>query len=330
MDNIEYQRYRESCINSPRIKILHEYFRQLSSGESQVPRQPVRASEDFLSQATDLSKYHHLLCQNMGPMVHHFCASVPFSLEEHCRTGIACVRLAHTLAKEDNDYFTYYGLSAGDGTRERTIAEYSNGLIRTLTDSPTIENMKSFSYSCNPDYSKFYHGIFCDITLEFLSLQPEFNLYKNGFDFIFIPIVFPFYGPDRITQIKYVSDLIKQDGLVICMEKLKDDQDISKYHKFEKIKDQKFKVNYFLDEEISFKEQSLLKGMSDAGQVDFTTIINALKYHFEHVYLIWNSANFYEFVASHNGDRIEQFISLLPKPYVPMEFRAEEHMLRKL
>ena len=330
MNDEFYQRYREKCINGPRLTTLRQYFNQLSAGESQVPRQPVKASEEFLSQSIEISKYHDLLCNNAGPMQQHFFASVPFSLEEYCRTGIACVRLAQALAKDKTGYFTYYGMNSGDGTRARTIAEYSNGLIRTFTDNPSLENMQSFYRSYNPDYSTFYHGLFCDVTPAFLASRPEFSLFKDGFDFIISPIVFPFYGPNRLEQIKYLSRLLKQDGLLICMEKLKCPQNMSEYQRFEKIKDEEFKSRYFSDEEIAFKDRSILKEVLNTGQVSFSTISTALKHHFENVYLIWNSANFYDFVASRNRRIIETFIALMPKPYVPVKFCAESNMIRRL
>lgn len=330
MNDESYQKYREKCLNSPRLTTLNTYLEQLCAGKSQVPKKPVRASEEFLSQNIEILEYHNLLCKKAGPMQQHFFASVPFALEEACRTGIACIRLAQSLANDKTDYFTYYGMHSSNGTRARTIAEYSKGLIRTFTDSPSLENKQSFYRSYNSNYSTFYHGCFCDVTPAFLASRPEFSIFKDGFDFIVSPIVFPFYGPNRMEQIKYLSKLLKQDGLFMCMEKLKRPQNMLEYQRFEKIKDKEFKSRYFSDEEIANKEQYILNDLLNTGQVSFPIISKALKHHFENVYLIWNSANFYHFVASRNKKIIETFISLMPKPYVPLKFRSESNMIRRL
>ncbi len=329
MNDEAYQKYCESCANSPMIKTLLKHFMQISAGESQVPQKTIEASVEFLAQDAELSKYHRLFCKNMGPLFEHFVASVPFILEEFCRTAIACIRLAQSLAKTENDYFTFYGLGSLDGAQERTIAQYSNGLIRTFTDSPNSENTQIFYRSCNPEYSKFYHGIFCYVTPEFFASQPELSIYQGGFDFIFEPIVFAFYGPNRREQIKYSSRLLKEDGLFMCLEKLKN-KNILEYQKFEKIKDEEFKSLYFSEQDLSLKKEVFLKNMSNSGQVDFNIMSDALKYHFKHVYLIWNSANFYEFVASNSEKNISRFVSLMPDPYVPSQFRLETNMVRKL
>ncbi len=329
MKNLEYQEYREKCLKGPRMTYLLQDFEQIAQGMSQFPKQPIRADFNFLSQDNALVAYHERFQKNLGCFFHHYCASVPFSLEELCRLGLAICKLAKKISNDRSNIFTYYTPSEADATPARTIADYSHGLIRTLTDSPNLANKKEFDRLCNPEYSKFYHGCFVDITLEYIATRTGWELYQHGFDFIYVPATFQFYNNDRIEQIKYLKKLLKKDGIALFLEKLKQ-PDIEEYKKREEIKDKHFKSLYFSDEEIKVKDSKFLKQGLEKGQVDFDTAVSAIKKHFEFVYLIWNSTNFYEFAASNNKSVLDKFISLLSVPYVPSLFCFEENMVRSL
>jgi len=273
--------------------------------------------------------YCELFQKNMGCFYHHYCASVPFILEELCRLGLGICRLAEYLSNYKDDCFTYYATSDADATPARTIADYSQGLIKTLTDSPNLGNKNEFYRLCKPEYSKFYHGYFFDITPEHIASRQDWELYRTGFDFIYTSVTFQFYHTDRLEQIKHLIKLLKKDGLVLFLEKLKQ-PDIQEYKKREEIKDKYFKSHYFSDEEINFKDSTFLKKGLETGQVDFDTAVSAIKKYFKYVYLIWNNTNFYEFAASNHELIIQKYISFLPEPYVPALFRFEENMVRPL
>lgn len=325
----EYEKYRQKSYQGPRMTALFKYFGEIASGKLQPPQKSVEVSFEFLSQDRELLKYHQLFQQNMGYFYHHYCTSVPFVTEELYRLGLAICRLAEYLSKDQDRYFTCFNTTGEDDAQGITMAKYSNGLIRTLTNSPNIESQINFYQSCNPEYSKFYLGSFVDITPEYIASQPDLEIYKDGFDFIHASITFQVYSSNRVEQIGYIKRLLKKDGLMIIMEKLKHPNPKT-YEKFEKIKDEQFKSHYYLSEEIEWKESTFLQQCINVGQVDFNTCVTAIKKYFKYVYLIWNSGNFYEFVASNNKVIIDKFISLLVVPYIPSQFKLESNIIRNL
>lgn len=330
MNNKEYEDYRQKSYQSPRMTDLFNYFGQIASGKLQPPKKPVEVSLEFLSQDRELLVYHQLFQQNMGYFYNHYCTSVPFVTEELYRLGLAICRLAKYLSKDRNSYyFTCFSTTGEDDPPGVTMAKYSGGLIRTLTNSPNIESQNNFYQSCNPEYSKFHLGSFVDITPEYLASQADLELYKDGFDLIHVSITFQVYSSNRTEQIGYIKRSLKKDGLMIFMEKLKNPNQ-KRYEEFEKIKDEQFKSPYYLREEIEWKEATFLKQCINFGQVDFDTCVSAIKKYFRYVYLIWNSGNFYEFVASNNKVVIDKFISLLVVPYVPSQFRIESEIFKRL
>lgn len=328
MKNYNYQQIRELCLQGPRLTTLLNHFETIAEGAKQFPSNPILGSSDFLSQDAELKSYHDLLQQNIGTFTKHFCASVPYALEERCRMGFAICKLAKILRENSSDYFTYYETSSTDGTDARTMAEYSGGLIRTLTDSPNRANERNFKQLSRHNYSKFHLGSFVDITDEFIKSQPELHLFQNKFDVIHENATFQFYGPEREEQIAYLCRMLKKDGLMLFLEKL-DRSDVMEYKKREDIKDKYFKSKYFSDREIKWKRSNMLEEM-EKGQVTLDVLVKAINAHFKYIYLVWNSTNFYKLVASNNESSIETFVSLLVPQYVLKPFCFEEVVPRKL
>ncbi len=179
------------------------------------------------------------------------------------------------------------------------------------------------------NYSKFHLGSFEDISLDYFTSQSDLRVFQNGFDFIYERAAFQFYGIDRVSQIGCVANLLKEGGLMIFLEKLSHENS-EEYEKRELIKDRQYKSLYFSDEEIEWKRANMLKAMENKGQVDFETLLDAIAKYFKFAYLVWNSTNFYEIVASNNEVVIEKFISLLKKPYIPEHFCFEKLVVYNL
>ena len=229
--------------------ILSNQFNNLVTGTMQVPKIPIAGNSSFLSTDPSLLKFHDLFVENMGPGVKHFCASIPWVTEELCRMGAALAKLANAQQKKANEPFTFYEMAAFDGAYGRTLAEHTKGLIRTLSNSPTKLNEYHFERLTRYNYSNFHVGSFEDITSDYIASQANLHLFKNGFDFIYEKAAFQFYGRDRVNQVKHVSDLLKDTGLVIFLEKIMH-ADLEKYQQRELIKDQQYKSLYFSKEEI--------------------------------------------------------------------------------
>jgi hypothetical protein len=108
---------------------------------------------------------------------------------------------------------------------------------------------------------------------------------------------------------------------VFFLEKL-NHEDLGQYLERERVKDNGFKTRYFSQEEIDWKRQQMLKQMQN-GQVLMHELVEALSSHFKYVYLLWNSTNFYEFVATDDGAQLEQFLDLLGPVHQPDGFCFE-------
>ena len=121
----------------------------------------------------------------------------------------------------------------------------------------------------------------------------------------------------RKEPIAYVRRLLKKDGIFLFMEKLLQENQIE-YDRREQLKDTFFKNHYFLPEQIKDKKLNILSEMRQ-GQVTLDMLLSGIRENFRYAWIIWNSANFYEIVASDSLHNIELFMSLID-PYVPDKF----------
>ncbi|MFM5946468.1 MAG: hypothetical protein ACKO9G_24440, partial [Dolichospermum sp.] len=104
------------------------------------------------------------------------------------------------------------------------------------------------------------------------------NVFTDGFDVVYENATFQFYDKDRFEQIAHLKEVMKDDGILICLEKLHQ-IDTVEYEKREQVKDEKYKSLYFSANEIMWKRTVVLAGMQEL-QVDYETLISALKQHF--------------------------------------------------
>lgn len=293
-----------------------EHFAQISSGLIQVPHTDILPDQKFLSQGDDVERYCNIYKRNMTPFYKHYCASIPFVFEEQCRVGVALLRMANCLS--DGQHLTFYETESQYGTNVRTLAELASGKVLALTNGLHKEKFEElfrdpFSYCCL--------GYFCDVTPQFIQSSPDLNVFTDGFDVVYENATFQFYDKDRFEQIAHLKEVMKDDGILICLEKLHQ-IDTVEYEKREQVKDEKYKSLYFSASEIMWKRTVVLAGMQEL-QVDYETLISALKQHFSYIYLLWNSTNFYEIAASNSLQKINDFLSLLPLPFIPKEFSFE-------
>ena len=330
MEVFDYDEIRATLLKGPRVTSLLKHFENIAAGNSQAPTQHIYASSDFLSKSNEYREYHTVYQRNIGTFFQHLCASIPFYLEEQCRIGVAIHRLAkHRLKDEKKPFpFTYYETSAADGTDARTLAEYSQGMIRTLTDSPNPANGENFHRLCQHNYSDIHIGPFTDITPEYISARNDRPYLKDGFDFILENTTFQMYGPNRKDQIAYVKRVLKSDGLMLFCEKMTNPVR-DEYERREHIKDNLFKPHYLTKADIDQKSSQIL-GEMEQCQVTLDEFVDSLSHHFKYAYMIWNSTNFYDVVASNDQSNLQKFISFLGEHYVPAPFLCEETIVKPL
>jgi len=313
----DFKKIKNDILNGPRLTVLLKHFEYIAQGKTQRVKNTVKPSDVFLSSDTELKKYYKVYKKNLGTFNHHGIASIPYVLEECLRTGVAINRYSRWKYKESSDYLTFYGTSCADGTHARTIAEYADGKIYTITDSPNAGNKKEFERLINHKYSFFHLGSFADITPYYLKYKAPI-FFRKGFDIIWENTTFQMHGNNRDDQISYIKRVLKNDGLIIFLEKMNNDNK-KKYEEMEKIKDLKFKSKYFDVNDIKKKKTTILQEM-EKGQVTLREFFKSLDKYFRYSCIIWNSTNFYEIVASNNKESIEKFIYFLPNVYLPREF----------
>ncbi|KVO25484.1 hypothetical protein [Burkholderia ubonensis] len=285
---------------------LAEHFHLLATGATQVPSQSIASPIRDQIADPDVVAYHDAMVESAGSLFRHFAGSVPHVLDELARIGVALSRIARRAP--EGRIFSLLEVDAFDGTNARTLARLSNGRIRTLTTSPNPANRPHFDRDADRTSSRFFPESIFALDDEALSTHAG-TLFDDGFDWLYEMAAFQFYTKDRVNQIAHVKRFLKPDGLAFFLEKL-NQPDINEYDRREHVKDDLFKSQYFTPEEIAWKRHQMLEQMEN-GQTTFDAFVTALHQHFEHVYLLWNSTNFYEFVASNAQDTIERFVAEL-------------------
>lgn len=315
----------EALNNSAMVK-LAEHFHNLATGSTQVPSRPLTSHLRETIADVDVIAYHDRLVADAGPLFSHFLASVPYVLEELARVGVALTRLAHARRTHQGQRFSFFEVDAFDGSNGRALAHHARGLVQTLTCSPNRANQLAFDQFALPERSMFYPHSFFKVSPPLLSSAP-YQRFAEGFDYLYETAAFQFYTQDRDAQLSHIKPLLKAGGLAFFLEKL-NHTDPQEYRRREALKDDAFKTHYFTAEQIEWKRKQMLEQMQ-TGQVCRDDLVAALQRHFKHVYLLWNSTNFYEFVASDDQQHIEHFITLLGPVNQPGGFCFERASLGK-
>jgi len=299
---------------------LADHFHRLATGATQVPAQSLTSHLRHTMADTDVVAYHDQLVADAGPLFLHFLASVPYILEEMARVGVALTRLSLARQATEPRPFSFFEIDAFDGSNGRALAAHSRGLINTFTTSPNKANQSHFDRHADPTRSLFYPQSFLTLQSRLFTEEP-YGRFKEGFDYGYETAAFQFYTRDRKAQVNHIKPLLKPGALVFFLEKL-NHEDVGQYLERERMKDNCFKTRYFTQEEIDWKRQQMLEQMQN-GQVLMHELVEALSSHFKHVYLLWNSTIFYEFVATDDGARLEQFLNVLGPSHQPEGFCFE-------
>jgi hypothetical protein len=325
---MQQSRDNDAYIKDSSMVRMSEYFDDLATGRTQVPRQSVATRVREKIADVDVLAYHDLMVARSGSLFTHFLASVPGILEEMSRVGVALARLAQRQRRGRDAALSFFELDAFDGTNGRALASYADGCIETLTCSPNRANQVHFERFCDPARSRFIHASCLGIDLRTIGNRSDLRHFAGGFDFMYETAAFQFYGQERREQIDHVAQMLKSDGLIFFLEKL-NHEDPDEYEHRERVKDELHKAQYFTQAEIEWKRTQMLTQMHD-GQVTFDALVRAIFGRFNHVFMIWNSTNFYEFVASNDRAKLLEFLELLGPPALADEFCFDRPMVREV
>lgn len=312
------------CDRGPRINQLTDFFAATAAGESGMPvRRPVvdarlLPSDDLLR---DLVGLHAV---RQGFFDRHYHGSIPYRLEEECRMAYAVMKYARQFGTP----LSLYSLGTAEGTMARTLSELSGGQIRSLSCSPNAENYKCFMAYGEPPDSEFFIGPFHRLTKDVLGSDTRFAKFASGFDVILEDTTFQMYSPNRVQQVEFVAQHLKQGGIFVFVEKFRahDDDD---YIRREYQKDFGFKARYFPPDEIEKKKTAVLTTMFN-NEVTLEEMFHAVGAHFKHCVMTWNSGNFCSLAASNSRENLNLYLSQMEDPAIPHEYVYETERLRRL
>ncbi|NTF63371.1 class I SAM-dependent methyltransferase [Agrobacterium rhizogenes] len=310
----DFSSFFQECEGAPRLNELSSFFAATAAGRAGRPIREPQVDKRLLKGDDLLDSFVSLHERRRGPFDQHYHSSIPYRLEEECRLGYAILKYSEGLAGALN----LYSLGTAEGTMARTISELADGRIESLSCSPNIENQQSFLAYGNPPHASFFLGPFHHLTQALRHSRQDLIKFSSGFDIIFEDTTFQMYSPNRLDQIGFVSQHLKEDGLLLLVEKFQN-PDIQEYQRREDQKDHGFKARYFSHADIVAKEAAVLTIMNQ-NEVTLADMGAAVKPYFRHCYITWNSGNFYSLVASNSLPNIERFISGLIEPAIPGEY----------
>lgn len=218
-----------------------------------------------------------------------------------------------------------YSLGTAEGTMARTLSELSGGQILSLSCSPNAENYKCFMAYGDPPGAAFFVGPFHRLTKDVLRSDVRLANFASGFDIILEDTTFQMYSPNRVKQIEFVSQHLKEGGIFVLVEKFRA-ADENDYRRREYQKDFGFKARYFSEAEIDKKRTAVLGTMFD-NEVTLEGMSSALRAHFTHCAMTWNSGNFCSLAASNSSENLNLYLSQMAAPAIPNEYVYETSLL---
>jgi hypothetical protein len=309
--------FSTECDLGPRLNQLAGFFSETAAGESGVPvRKPVIDTR-LLPDDVLLHRLIALHSRRQGNFDQHYHGSIPYRLEEECRMAHALLRYAQLSSSN----VSLYSLGTAEGTMARTLSELSRGKIQSLSCSPNEENYRCFMAFGEPSHAHFFLGPFHRLTKDYLRSEKQLERFSTGFDFILEDTTFQMYSPNRRKQIEFVVDHLKEDGILLFVEKFRA-ADPRDYEGRESQKDFGFKTRYFGIEEIQRKSKLVLSTMHDC-EVTLEEMANAVYAHFRYCVVTWSSGNFYGLAASNSQENLRRYLSLMVHPAIPAEYVYE-------
>jgi hypothetical protein len=316
----DFDDFLAECDLGPRINELTGFFTATAAGRSGMPtRRPV-VDTRLLPRDEVLHNLIGLHAARQGFFDQHYHGSIPYRLEEECRMAYALLKYARHRSRP----MSLYSLGTAEGTMARTLSEVSSGLIRTLSCSPDAENYKCFMAYGEPPHADFFLGPFHRLTKDFLRTDRRLAQFASGFDVVLEDTTFQMYSPNRSRQIEFVAQHLKDGGILLLVEKFRA-TDENDYKRREYQKDFGFKTRYFSAHEIERKAKLVLKTMFN-GEVTLAEMSQALRAHFKHCVITWNSGNFYGLAASNSEENLDLYLSHMADPAIPHEYVYESGM----
>ncbi|ASG67405.1 hypothetical protein CDV26_02435 [Francisella halioticida] len=239
---------------SPRVGSLSKHFADIASGEIQKPKRLVRPNKEYLKKNHSLNLIYTKLKGRLGVFNEHFYSSCPYALE-NCIRLIDAIYIYQQKKSINGNNFSFYEPGGGCGDLSRILSEISFNRIASLCTSSTKENQVEFDKYVNSHKAIFKNIPYYEITKKRILSDKDLKIFTGGFNVIYERNVFQMYNPDRINQIKILTNVLQEDGIIILEEKLKQCNSDDYDHR-EQIKDHLFKSQYYDINQIAIKKNN--------------------------------------------------------------------------
>lgn len=307
---------------APRLNAFADFFEKTASGMSGAPDLGNPEPDmGLLSYDLDCMTFWDTHRRLWGHFDNHYFASIPYRLEEECRLACAILSFGQKAWARSGRPATIYTLGAGAGTLARSLARLGDGRLKTINCSPTNGNRVCFHARRGSDDASFYHGPFFELDDDRYATDESLQPFRDGYDVLLEDTTFQMYGRDRESQTGFIAPRVKQNGLLVQVQKLTHPEP-ELYLKRERQKDEMYKSKFFSSTQIVEKKRGILDTMVDF-QVDLETSRAALQSYFRYSVVTWNSGNFYTIVSSNCLESIRTFGISMLEPAIPAEFCYE-------
>lgn len=310
----DYKQFLIECDQAPRLTKLADFFAGAAAGKSGMPLQKPVVDMRLLPSDKRMQSLVELHARRQGHFDQHYHSSIPYRLEEECRMAYALLQFAQATTKG----ISIYSLGTAEGTMARTLCELGEGHITSLSCSPNKENYECFKAFGEPPFAEFFLGPFHHLTKDYLQNSERLQSFAKGFDFILEDTTFQMYSANRLQQIGFVAQHLKDDGILLLVEKFRAAEPAD-YFAREVQKDFGFKARYFSHDEIQKKAAHVLKTMHES-EVTLSDMASAIHAHFKYCVVTWNSGNFYGLAASNCNINLGRYLSCLVGPAIPREY----------
>ncbi|MFK4259476.1 class I SAM-dependent methyltransferase [Agrobacterium tumefaciens] len=310
----DFENFIKECEGAPRLNQLAGFFSETAGGKGGRPIKMPHVDRRLLPNDSMLHRFIGLHERRQGFFDQHYHSSIPYRLEEEFRMAFTLLRYSLPSLHE----VSLYSLGTAEGTMARSLSEFSEGKIQSLSCSPNRENLSCFMAFGEPPHADFFLGPFHRLSKDHIRSDRKLERFVDGFDVILEDTTFQMYSSNRLGQIGFVSQHLRPDGIFLFLEKFRSANEHD-YAVRESQKDFGFKSQYFGVEEIERKTKRVLTTMHDC-EVTLKDMADAVYTYFKHCVVTWNSGNFYGLAASNSSENLLRYLTSMPEPAIPREY----------
>lgn len=247
-------------------------------------------------------EFNNVYSRFKGNFDNHIATSIPTFRETQVKVGNALLEMLPEGS-------LIYDIGGSEGGLVKAITSLSKGGIESI-NLDVNEDMGAAHNAVPVEGSTFVNEAFYqEYTDEDTGKTYKKHIPENKADVVHESMVFQFITPERQQFIKEIkNNYLKNDGIVLLEEKLVPSTD-KEWLQNEALKD-KYKLQYYTQEEISGKSEEVLAGMRK-NQTAVQELLKSLKSEFKYVEQYWEAGNFKGFIATDSREKLNTFMKKL-------------------